>query len=53
MQDVYVVISILNGYKNVEGVYKDRKQAEEFAKRRKADWHFEEHDFRVITYPLY
>lgn len=53
MENVYVVISILNGYKNVEGVYKEREKAEAFANRRKADWHFERHDFRVVTYPLY
>lgn len=52
METCYVVISILNGYKNVEGVYTDKNKAEEFAKRRKADWHFEEHDFRIMSYPL-
>lgn len=52
MENVFVVISILNGYKNVEGVYTDKNKAEEFTKRRKADWHFEKHDFRVVYYPL-
>lgn len=52
MEACYVVISILNRYKNVEGVYTDKSKAEEFASRRKADWHFEKHDFRVISYPL-
>ena len=52
MKEVFVVISILNGYKNIEGVYEDRKRAEEFAARRKADWHFEKHDFRIVSYPL-
>lgn len=50
--NVYLVISILNGYKQVEGVYWSREDANEAAERLLGDWHYKYHNAYVCEYEL-
>lgn len=52
MKDVYVVVSILNGYKNIEGVFERNEDAENFVTQMKGKWGYEKHEFYVCKYPL-
>ena len=50
---VYVVVSILNGYKNIEGLFACENDARKFKAEKESDWHYENHAFCVCPYMLW
>lgn len=50
MSRVYIVMSELNGYKNVESVYANEDNAWAYRNELANDWHYDRHDLYVVEY---
>lgn len=50
MSKVFIVMSELNGYKNVEAVYADEDNAFAYRDELENDWHYNRHDLYVVDY---
>ena len=50
METVFIVISVLNGYKNIEMVFGNKEVAEGYVKLQKEDPRFSRHEFYVCEY---
>ena len=51
-EKVYVVISLQNGYKNYEGVFKYEREAMSYAQGLAESWAHKDHDVKVIRATL-
>lgn len=50
MSKVFIVMSELNGYKNVEAVYADKDNAYAHRNELANDWHYDRHELYVVEY---
>lgn len=50
MNVAFIVISILNGYKNIEMVFSNKESAEKFKEEMKAQRVYSRHEFYVLEY---
>lgn len=53
MKSVFIVVSILNGYKNIESVFENRQDAIDCMDLMTDDWHYEFHELAVCEYELF
>lgn len=52
MRCVYVLMSEINGYKNIHNVYKTRENAMKAKYDLESKWNFERHYFYVFEMPI-
>lgn len=50
MDSVFVTITILNGYKNIDGVFAKREDAENRKEEMESSHHFKRHEIYVCEY---
>lgn len=53
MNSVYIVVSVYNGYKNIEEVFASREDALAFMEKTANDWHYEKHELYVCKYNVW
>lgn len=53
MNTVFIIISILNGYKNVEGVFAEKQDAEKFADDMRNNPKYCEHEIYNCEYKVW
>lgn len=49
---VFVLVSVLNGYKNIEGVYSNKALAETAHDELKGNYKFDRHELYICEYKL-
>lgn len=53
MSSVHIVMSVYNGYKNVEEVFATKEDAMAFMEKMASDWHYENHTLYVCEYNVW
>lgn len=50
MNTVYIVVTVLNGYKNIASVFATENDAERYADNLRNNWTYAEHEVYVCEY---
>ncbi len=51
--NTWIVVTVLNGYKNFEAAFKYRSDAERYAASLRDSWHYERHEVYIMEVPIW